>query len=134
MAFDIFRTEDNTVSKYIHDDGSETAIKMVKSVQNIFNPLTNEIESRESDRNKYSVFISSSVGCFMKCKFCHLTLKNSEFIKLEEDQIFNNLKEGLFLDKLPGFKNYYDLLIYEKINSKFDLTQGQAIELAEVVK
>ena len=41
---------------------------------------------------------------------------------------------GLFLDKLPGFKNYYDLLIYEKINSKFDLTQGQAIELAEVVK
>ena len=48
---------------------------MVKSVQNIFNPLTNEIESRESDRNKYSIFISSSVGCFMKCKFCHLTLK-----------------------------------------------------------
>lgn len=95
MAFDIFRTEDNTVSKYIHDDGSETAIKMVKSVQNIFNPLTNEIESRESDRNKYSVFISSSVGCFMKCKFCHLTLKNSEFIKLEEDQIFNNLKEAI---------------------------------------
>ncbi len=95
MTFEVFRTEDNTVSKYIHDDGSETAIKIVKSVQNIFNPLTNEIESRESDRNKYSIFISSSVGCFMKCKFCHLTLKNSEFIKLEEDQIFNNLKEAI---------------------------------------
>ena len=50
--FDVFRTGDGTVSKYIHEDGSETAIKLVKSIQNIVNPLTKEIEVRKTDRNK----------------------------------------------------------------------------------
>ena len=77
-TFDVYRTEDGTVSKYIHEDGSETAIKLVKSTQNVLNPITNTMDKVESDRNKYSIFISCSVGCFMKCKFCHLTLKNSK--------------------------------------------------------
>lgn len=94
---EIYRTYDNKVSKYIHEDGSETSIKIINSKQNIFNPLTKKIEQIESDRNKFSIFISSSVGCFMKCKFCHLTLKNSEYIKIEEDSILSNLKEA-FLD------------------------------------
>ncbi len=50
--FDVFRTDDGTVSKYIHEDGSETAIKLVKSLQNILNPITNTIETRASERNK----------------------------------------------------------------------------------
>ena len=58
--FDVFRTDDGTVSKYIHEDGSETAIKLVKSLQNILNPITNTIETRASERNKYSLFISVS--------------------------------------------------------------------------
>ena len=107
--FDIYRTEDGSVSKYIHEDGSETAIKLVKSMQNILNPLTNEIESKFSNRNKYSIFISSSVGCYMKCKFCHLTLKNAEHIKLENEAVLNNLKEAL-KDMIlfnPELKNKY---------------------------
>lgn len=93
--FDVFRTEDGTVSKYIHEDGSETAIKLVKSLQNILNPITNTIETRASERNKYSLFISSSVGCYMKCKFCHLTLKDAEYIKITEEAVLNNLKEAM---------------------------------------
>lgn len=93
--FDVYRTTDGTVSKYIHEDGSETAIKLVKSIQSIFNPITNKIETRESDRNKYSIFISSSVGCFMKCQFCHLTIKDSKYIKITEEQVLNNLKEAI---------------------------------------
>jgi adenine C2-methylase RlmN of 23S rRNA A2503 and tRNA A37 len=93
--FDIFRTEDGSVSKYIHEDGSETAIKLVKSLQNILNPITNKIETRESERNKYSIFISSSVGCYMQCKFCHLTLKKAEHIKITEDAVLANLKEAM---------------------------------------
>lgn len=93
--FDVFRTEDGSVSKYIHEDGSETAIKLVKSIQSILNPITQQIETRTSDRNKYSIFISSSVGCYMRCKFCHLTLKNSEYIKITENQVLQNLKEAL---------------------------------------
>ena len=93
--FDVYRSIDNTVSKYIHEDGSETAIKTVKSIQSILNPLTNKIENRETDRNKYSIFISVSVGCFMKCKFCHLTIKNSKYLKLEEEHILSNIKEAM---------------------------------------
>lgn len=107
--FDVFRTEDGSVSKYIHEDGSETAIKLVKSTQNILNPITNKIETITSDRNKYSIFISSSVGCYMKCKFCHLTLKNSEFIKITSEQVLNNLKEAISDAVIfnPEIKNRY---------------------------
>lgn len=108
-SFDVFRTEDGSVSKYIHEDGSETAIKLVKSTQNVLNPITNKIETITSDRNKYSIFISSSVGCYMKCKFCHLTLKNSEFIKITSEQVLNNLKEAISDAVIfnPEIKNRY---------------------------
>ena len=107
--FDVFRTEDGSVSKYIHEDGSETAIKLVKSTQNVLNPITNQIETITSDRNKYSVFISSSVGCYMKCKFCHLTLKNSEYIKISSDQVLSNLKDAIteVINFNPDIKNRY---------------------------
>ncbi len=94
-TFDVFHTEDGTVSKYIHEDGSETAIKLVKSVQNVLNPLTREIEEHRSERNKYSVFISSSVGCYMRCPFCHLTLKGAAYQKLTAETVYRNLQEAL---------------------------------------
>ena len=109
MNMDVFRTEDGSVSKYIHDDGSETAIKLVKSVQSIFNPITKNMDIIHSERNKYSIFISSSVGCYMKCKFCHLTLKNSEFIKISSQEVLQNLKDA-FQDVVqynPTIKNRY---------------------------
>lgn len=93
--YDVFRTEDGTVSKYIHEDGSETAVKLVKSIQSVVNPITKEIETHRTDRNKYSIFISSSVGCYMQCKFCHLTLKNSKHIKIDEERVLENLKEAI---------------------------------------
>ena len=95
--FDVYRSEDGLVSKYIHEDGSETAIKLSRSIQNVVNPLTKTMETHHTERNKFSIFISSSVGCFMRCKFCHLTLKNAKHFKLEADQILSNLQEA-FLD------------------------------------
>lgn len=98
LDFDVYRTEDGSVSKYIHADGSETAVKLVKSVQNVLNPLTREVETHTSDRNKYSVFASTSVGCYMKCPFCHLTLKDSKYRPLSDRRVLANMKEAL-LDK-----------------------------------
>lgn len=125
--FDVYRTEDGTVSKYIHEDGSETAIKIVKSIQNILNPITKEIETRKSDRNKYSIFISSSVGCYMKCKFCHLTLKNSKHIKIESTSVLENLKEALedVIEFNPEIKNRYIKLSW--------MGMGDAINKPEMV-
>lgn len=125
--FDVYRTEDGSVSKYIHEDGSETAIKLVKSTQNVLNPITNKIDTLKTDRNKYSIFISSSVGCYMKCKFCHLTLKNSEYIKISSAQVLNNLKEAV-LDAInfnPDMKDRYIKLSW--------MGMGDAINNPEMV-
>ena len=89
------RTLDGSVTKYIHADGSETAIKLVKSIENVRNPLTGFLEEHRSERNKYSVFISSSVGCYMSCPFCHLTLKGAKYRPLSSESILNNLKEAI---------------------------------------
>lgn len=95
QTFDVYRTEDGSVSKYIHEDGSETAIKLVKSVQSVVNPITKQIDTHYTDRNKYSIFISSSVGCYMKCKFCHLTLKKAKHTKIDHAPLLANLKEAI---------------------------------------
>lgn len=126
--FDVFRTEDKTVSKYIHEDGSETSVKLVKSLQNILNPITNTIETRTSERNKYSIFISSSVGCYMKCRFCHLTLKDAEYIKISSDIVLSNIKEAIEDMVLfnPEIKSRYIKLSW--------MGMGDAINKPEMVR
>lgn len=85
---EVFRTVDGQVAKYIHDDGSETAVKAVSSCNNI-------VGLKETARNKYSVFVSISSGCPMRCRFCYLTVKKCGYSFLTEDQILNNIKEAL---------------------------------------
>lgn len=90
-----YRTEDGKVYKYVHDDGSETAIKTVSSCDNIFNKATGKIEPVEVDRNKFSCFISSSVGCPIGCKFCYLTVKKFPYHPLLKQDIEHNAKAAL---------------------------------------
>lgn len=92
---EIYRTEDGSVTKFVHPDGSETAIKAVPSQSTFVDKDTGEIEIRLTDRNKYSIFISSSTGCYLACPFCHLTIKNSTYKKLKADAILQNIKEAL---------------------------------------
>jgi adenine C2-methylase RlmN of 23S rRNA A2503 and tRNA A37 len=92
---EVYRTKDDQVAKYVHDDGSETTIKTVSSCDNVFNKITGKIEPVGIDRNKFSVFVSSSVGCPLRCKFCFLTVKDFPYYPLTPDQILNNFKEAL---------------------------------------
>jgi adenine C2-methylase RlmN of 23S rRNA A2503 and tRNA A37 len=89
-----FHTDDGSVAKFIHDDGSETAVKVVKSCSNFRDEL-GLVHTEWVDRNKYSVFISASLGCYMACPFCHLTIKNSQYRKLATDQVVANVKEAI---------------------------------------
>lgn len=89
-----FHTDDGSVAKFIHDDGSETAVKVVKSCSN-FRAEDGRVMTEWVDRNKYSVFISSSLGCYMKCPFCHLTIKDSAYRKLRTAQVVANVKEAI---------------------------------------
>jgi len=79
----IFRTEDKKVSKFIHPDTSETCIKTVYSVDYKPNSETDDVDITITDRNKYSIFISSSGGCPMACSFCYLTIDNMPFRKFK---------------------------------------------------
>ncbi len=91
---EVFHTEDGSVAKMIHLDGSETSVKIVKSCSN-FRDETGRVQTQWVDRNKYSVFISSSLGCYMQCPFCHLTIKGSRYRKLAIDQVVANVKEAI---------------------------------------
>lgn len=95
---DIFRTDDKRVTKFIHDDTSETCIKTVYSVDYKPNTLTGEVEIKETDRNKYSIFISSSAGCPMNCTFCYLTIDKMPHRKLMKEEILCNVKEAIYLE------------------------------------
>lgn len=92
---EIYRTKDGQVSKFVHDDGSETTIKTVSSCGNIVNKLTGKLEPIEVEREKFSIFISPSVGCPVGCKFCYLTAKNFPYHKLSPAEIISNVKEAL---------------------------------------
>ncbi len=103
-----FITEDGSVAKFIHDDGSETAVKVVKSCSN-FRDDAGHIHTDWVDRGKYSVFISSSLGCYMQCKFCHLTIKDSAYRKLTTERVVANVKEALVheLERRPWMRERF---------------------------
>lgn len=91
----IFRTDDKKVTKFIHGDGSETCIKTVYSVDYKPNSDTGDVDVKVTDRNKYSIFISASKGCAMKCSFCYLTIDDVPFGKLRYDEVINNIKRAV---------------------------------------
>ncbi len=91
---DLLVSDDKTVVKIVHDDHSETAIKTISSCDTHMEE-DGTFTLNESDRNKYSVFVSDSAGCYMKCQFCYLTLKNMKFRKIDGLSLFDNLVEAL---------------------------------------
>lgn len=80
---EFYRSKDNHVTKYVHDDGSETAIKTtpIETFGGIYGKVT----------NKYNVFISMSVGCVVGCKFCYLTTKKCPYVTLSTDTVVYNV-------------------------------------------
>lgn len=84
-------------------------MKTVSSCDTIRNPVTGELEFNNIERNKYSVFASSSRGCFMNCNFCYLTIKDCDYAKLEEAQILQNLKDAVLeqMKHKPDTKDRY---------------------------
>lgn len=102
-------TNDGEVSKYIHDDGSETAIKFTKTNLQALNEDRTQLDTQSVNRKKYTVFVSTSKGCFLQCKFCHLTMKECSFQKLSSEEVVSNLKEALqdTIERNPELKDYY---------------------------
>lgn len=79
------------VIKYIHENGTETAIKIAPGC------------SGRSD--KVAVFLSSSVGCKMKCLPCYVTGKNIPYEFVMTRVIINNAIRAL-TDAIAYSPNY----------------------------
>ncbi len=98
---ELYRSKDNHVAKYVHDDGSETAIKTTPLVTfgGVYGKVT----------NKFNIFISMSVGCTIGCKFCYLTTKKCPYAKLNEREIIKNVCEALKVEvkHKPELKTMY---------------------------
>lgn len=86
----IISSPGSRTNKYIHSDGSETAIKR---------HLSGEFDARGEpvfkDNNKYSIVASCSTGCQMNCNFCHLTIKKATFKPSNLDRLVHNIKSAI---------------------------------------
>lgn len=78
-------SNDKCVAKYVHDDGSETSIKT----------WPDGISCGGSGRKKFNVFISSSVGCRVTCRFCYLTSKHFGWHPLSPSAVADNVIEAI---------------------------------------
>lgn len=83
---ELYINNDGSIAKYVHDDGSETAIKT----------WPEGMEScGGSGRKKFNVFASCSSGCWINCKFCFLTSKKFEYNPIHSTDIANNVIEAI---------------------------------------
>lgn len=114
---EVYRTIDGTVAKYVHDDGSETAIKTT--------PVTTNGGVYGKVINKYNVFISTSVGCSVDCRFCYLTTKGCPVYNLKEEEIINNVLASVEAEVLhrPNLKNLFCKLSWMGMGDAYFDTQ-----------
>lgn len=71
---EVYRTINGHVAKYVHDDGSETAIKTIP-------PGEVGCGGYGSIGNKYNIFISTSVGCLVGMFEDELCIKTVKLIE-----------------------------------------------------
>lgn len=96
-----YTTENKMVTKYVHDDGSETSIK---------HPVADDCGGLYGKvRNKFNVFISCSVGCPIGCKFCYLTVKKFPYHSLSKETVVSNVIDAITdqINTFPHFKDFY---------------------------
>ena len=98
---EIYRSKDKHVTKYVHVDGTETAIKTT--------PKQEFGGSYGKVYNKFNIFISSSYGCPVGCKFCYLTTKKCKYIPIDSYNIYNNIKDAVTEEIIerPQLKDMY---------------------------
>ena len=90
---EVFNNKDKSVTKYLHEDGSETCVKIVPSQEYIIKD--DNLVEQSTEREKYSVLISCSSGCPVGCKMCYLTIKKYPYYPLGYHEITSNVLKAL---------------------------------------
>lgn len=96
---------DGMVTKYLHDNGTETSFKKQLSGQ-----YDSSLDYPDfKNKQKYSLVLSCSHGCQLSCSFCHLTQNNKQFKKISAGDVILNIK-SVIEDQIkedPSLKNRY---------------------------
>lgn len=89
----IYHEKSNTYN-FIHNNGVQTSIKLSPSGEFNSSQLDRDNPVMR-DKSKYTVIISSSLGCQMACSFCHLTKLGKPFSPLKCSDIVENVLEAI---------------------------------------
>jgi adenine C2-methylase RlmN of 23S rRNA A2503 and tRNA A37 len=89
----IYHEKSNTYN-FIHNNGVQTSIKLSPSGEFNSSQLDRDNPVMR-DKGKYTVIISSSLGCQMACSFCHLTKLGKTFSPLKCSGIVENVLEAI---------------------------------------
>lgn len=106
------------VYKYVHQDGSETAVK--------FNNNCDVSSQYSGPKNNVSIFISSDSGCRVGCKFCYLSQGKFPYKRLLGAQVIDNVKEAIShqLSSDTPFKSKYVKFAFMGMGDAFsDITK-----------
>lgn len=83
------KIEGKYTTKYIFFNGSEISFKREKSAE-----YKDDLDYPDhTDKRKYSLVLSCSVGCNIGCQFCHLTQNGKGTKVLPYEEILSNIKE-----------------------------------------
>lgn len=108
----IYHEKSNTYN-FIHNNGVQTSIKLSPSGE--FNSSQMDRDNPVMrDKGKYTVIISSSLGCQMSCSFCHLTRLGKTFSPISSGVIVENVLEaiGEVFKRNPSIASRYIKLCY----------------------
>ena len=105
----ILKSEDELSYKFQHDNKSETTIKLISGCTDY------------EDESKFTVFISTSIGCNIGCKFCYLNFSDLKFELLyDEVIIYNTLKAIKYvIAENPHLKEKYVKLSWMGMGDAF---------------
>lgn len=97
-------SKDGKVFNFIHNSGVQTSVKVEWSGSFNDDLLLPQLQ----DKEKVSVVISSSHGCPLSCKFCHLTENNKPYKKVEASTIALEVIDSiLFVGKHHNLRDKY---------------------------
>lgn len=89
---------------FTHHNGTQTSIKTAPS-GHFDEGQMERSDPIQTDKNKYTVIISSSSGCQMSCSFCHLTQNKKPFHNISEEEITENVIDAIeFVANREGAK------------------------------
>ncbi len=114
---EIIQNEDKSVTKYVHDDKSETCIKFVPS--QFYTCGEDNLIKNSKNKHKYSVLISCSSGCPIGCKMCYLSNKKYSYKKIEQSDLFHNIIQAINekVKEDPSIKDNYikKVILYKSL-------------------